>query len=280
VTLRPRRSDRRRGFGPDGLRELLSRLSARDIALLDLLSEHRFLTTHHLQAFCFHDHATLASASRTARRVLARLARDDLIESPARRVGGMEGGSDAAVWQLTAVGQRLRSLRSGAGAATRVRTPSGRFIEHYLMVADVRLQLVDAERRQLLTTIQVQIEPLCWLRFTGLGGSTEILKPDLAAVTTPAGEPEFEDHWYLEADRATESISTVLRQCHAYEACRQSGTVQAARGVFPVVVWVVPDERRAINVRRGIRHARGLDEALYRVCLPDELLPLLLGGAG
>ena len=135
VTLQRSQTGRRRGAGSQGLRGLLGRLSARDISLIDLLAEHRFLTTRHMQAFCFHDHATLTSASRSARRVLGRLAREDLIESPARRVGGMEGGSDAYVWQLTAVGQRLRASRAGLGASTRVRTPSARFIEHYLAIA-------------------------------------------------------------------------------------------------------------------------------------------------
>ena len=83
VTLQRSQTDRRRGAGSQGLRELLGRLSARDISLIDLLAEHRFLTTRHMQAFCFHDHATLTSASRSARRVLGRLAREDLIESPA-----------------------------------------------------------------------------------------------------------------------------------------------------------------------------------------------------
>ena len=279
VTLQRSQTDRRRGAGSQGLRELLGRLSARDISLIDLLAEHRFLTTRHMQAFCFHDHATLTSASRSARRVLGRLAREDLIESPARRVGGMEGGSDAYVWQLTAVGQRLRASRAGLGASTRVRTPSARFIEHYLAIADVRLQLVDAERRGLLTSSQVQIEPLCWQRYTGMGGSNEVLKPDLAAITIPKQQDEFEDHWFIEVDRATESIPTVLRQCRAYEACRQSGAVQAERGVFPIVVWVVPTQRRADNIARGIRQARGLDAELYRVCTYEELLPPLLGGA-
>lgn len=270
---------RRRGAGKRGLSELLTRLSARDIALIDLLAEHRFLTTQQLQAFCFYDHTTIASASRTARRVLARLAAEDVIERAARRVGGIYAGSEAHIWRLTGLGHRLRSLRAGVGTGVRVRTPSARFIDHYLAIADVRLQLVSAERQGRLLVTQVQIEPLCWQRYTGLGGSREVLKPDLAATTTPADQREYEDHWYIEVDRATESIPTVLRQCRAYEACRQSGAVQEIRGVFPIVIWVVPTERRANNLLTALRQARALDASLYRVCTPDQLLPLILGGA-
>lgn len=279
VVLTQSSNDRHRGPGIRGLQDLLARLSARDISLLDLLAEHRFLTTHHLQAFCFHDHSTHASAARTARRVLTRLARESLVERMARRVGGMRAGSDAHVWRITSVGQRLRALRIGTGSSVRVRTPSARFVEHYLAVADVRLQIVDAERRGLLSISRVQIEPICWQSYTGRGGNRETLKPDLAAVTTPSEAREYEDHWYIEVDRATESIPTVLKQCHAYEDCRRSGLVQDERGVFPLIVWVVPTERRATNVRNGIRRAHGMDIEHYRVCTPDQLLPLLLGGS-
>lgn len=279
MTQSARRGAGQRGAGRRGLNATLRRLSARDIALLDLLAEHRFLTTHHLQTFCFHDHATPDSASRTARRVLARLATERLIERPARRVGGLAAGSDAHVWTLTSVGHRLRSLRSGTGSASRVRTPSARFIDHYLAVADVRLELVSAERRRELSLSRMQIEPICWQPYTGLGGSRELLKPDLAVTTSPKHERDFEDHWYVEVDRATESIPTLLRQCRAYEGCRASGVVQDQRDVFPLVVWVVPTERRARNLRNAIDRARGLDTDLYRICTPDQLLPLILGGA-
>src|SRR5690242_14025129 len=52
------RPERRRGRGAAGLSELARLLSDRDLAVLDLIAPHRFLTTKQVHAFCFHTHTT------------------------------------------------------------------------------------------------------------------------------------------------------------------------------------------------------------------------------
>ena len=270
---------RGRGPGRSGLAEVLAQLSPRDLSVLDLLSDHRFLTTRHLESFCFYDHASTESGARTARRVLARLERDRLIERTVRRVGGLQAGSGSSTWMLTSVGQRLRNLRDGSGAVGKVREPGERFIAHYLEIADARLALVMAERAGQLVVLQTAIEPRAWRSFTGLNGTAEILKPDMSAITGTSKDAEFEDHWFVEIDRGTESIPTLLKQCERYEAYRRSGQAQSDQGVFPIIVWVVPDERRATKVGDRIAGTRTLRASDYRVVTPDGLVPLLRGGA-
>lgn len=276
VVIRKRRG---RGPGRSGLAEVLSQLSARDLALLDLLSDHRFLSTKHLETFCFYDHATTDSGARAARRVLARLERDGLIERTTRRVGGLLAGSGSSTWMLTSAGQRLRNLRDGSGAVGKVREPGERFIAHYLAIADARLSLVMAERGGLLIVVRSVIEPRAWRSFNGLSGAREILKPDMAAITATSEGAEFEDHWFIEIDRGTESLPTLLKQCDRYEAYRRSGEAQAADGVSPIVVWVVPDEHRAAKVRARLAGARRFEVENYRVTTPDGLVDVLRGGA-
>jgi len=272
---------RGRGPGRSGLAEALSYLSARDLAVLDLLAEHRFLTTRHLELFCFFDHATAQSGARTARRVLARLERDRLVERTARRVGGLEAGSGSSIWMLTSVGQRLRKLRDGSGAVGKVREPGERFIAHYLGIADARLALVMAERAGRLVVLQAVVEPRTWRSFPGLsGGGAEVLKPDMFAITAVSKVAEFEDHWFVEIDRGTESIPTLLKQCDRYEAYRRSGQAQVDHGVFPIVVWIVPDERRVVKVRERIGRTRSLRAADYRVTTPEGFIDLVRGGDG
>lgn len=274
-------SRKRRGRGPGrlGLIEILGRLSPRDISVLDLISDHRFLTTHLVEQFCFHDHQTTDSGARTARRVLARLERDSLIARPIRRVGGMRGGSGSSIWMLTSSGQRLRGIRAGRGAVGKVRAPGERFIAHYLAIAETRLALVQAERAGELVLLQAQIEPWAWRNFNGLGGSSEVLKPDMAVVTANGSEAEYEDHWFIEVDRGTESLPTLLKQCERYEAYRRSGAAQADLGVFPIIVWVVPDERRANNLSARLKAARGVRVEAYRVTTPDGFVAVITGGA-
>jgi Replication-relaxation len=56
--------------------------------------------------------------------------------------------------------------------------------------------------------------------------------------------PDFEDSWFIEVDRGTESLPTLLRKCGRYEEYRRSGIEQRDRQVFPLVLWLLLDERR------------------------------------
>jgi len=258
-----------------GLDELARRLSERDWAVLELVGSHRFLTTRQLHVFAFDLHTTSESAGRVCRRVLLRLEGWDLLQRPVRRIGGMEAGSASSVWMLTTAGQRLRNLRAGFGAVGRIREPGEGFVRHYLAIADTHLALLEAARADRLELLTVEIEPAAWRSYTGPSGQPAVLKPDLYAVTAVG---EFEDHWFIEVDRATESIPTLIKQCRQYEAYRRAGAEQANNGLFPLVVWVVPDELRAAKLRQALEAARELDPHLFRVTTPEQVLATLTGG--
>ncbi len=204
------RPERRRGRGAAGLTELAGLLSQRDQAVLQAIAEHRYFTTKQVEQLLFSSHSTPDSGARCCRRVLSRLERWKLLERPIRRVGGLQAGSAASIWMLSSAGQRLRNLQAGRGAVGRVREPGERFIQHYLAIGDAHLALVTAARAGLVELLSVQIEPACWRPYTGLGGTREVLKPDLFAVTASG---EYEDHWFIEIDRATESLPVLIRQC-------------------------------------------------------------------
>lgn len=266
--------ERRRGPGAAGLNELTDRLSERDQAVLETIGNHRFLTTKQLQNFCFNHHATTNSAARICRRVLHRLEDWLLIERPIRRIGGLMAGSASSVWMLTSTGQRLRNLQAGLGAAGRVREPGEGFVRHYLAIADTHLALIEAQRAQRLELLTVQIEPVSWRSYTGPTGSPVVLKPDLYAVTASG---EFEDHWFIEVDRATESIPTLIKQCRQYEAYRRTGNEQSETGLFPLVLWVVPAQLRADKLRDRLVASRDLDPALFRITTPEGLIQAITG---
>ncbi len=270
------RPERRRGRGAAGLGELAGLLSERDQAVLEAIAEHRFFTTRQVERLLFSNHNTPDSGARCCRRVLARLERWGLIERPIRPVGGLQAGSASSIWMLSSAGQRLRNLQAGRGAIGRVREPGERFIQHYLAIGDAHLELVTAARAGLVELLSVQIEPACWRSYSSLAGSRETLKPDLFAVT---GSGEFEDHWFIEIDRATESLPTLLKQCQQYEAYRRSGSEQAATGLFPRVLWIVPDDRRAAQLRAALTSTRAFGRDLFQVTTPEELIHTVTGGA-
>ena len=267
--------ERSRGPGAAGLSELTNRLSGRDLAVLEAIAHHRYLTTRQVQTFTFHQHSTHESAARVCRRVLLRLEGWGLVQRPVRRVGGLQAGSASSIWMLTTTGRRLLNLRTGLGAVGRIREPGEGFMRHYLAIADTHLALIGAQRTKRLELLTVHVEPVAWRSYTGPSGGPAVLKPDLYAIT---GSGEFEDHWFIEVDRATESIPTLIKQCRQYEAYRHSGIEQAETGLFPLVLWVVPDQPRAAKLRQALALARDLDIALFRITTPDQLIVTITGG--
>ena len=263
--------------------QLTASLAERDWQVLMRLCEHGFLTSQQVQRFVFADHGSQATAQRTARRVLSRLARDHLVQALPRRQGGPLGGSSPVVWQLTTAGRRLLD---DARPDQRAQTPSQHRLLHSLAAADVHLALRDHVQRtgqpdggSQSGEAAVQVEPACWRDFTGLGGERRTLKPDLAAEL-PGRDDQgaYVDRWFIEVDLGTESLPTLLRKCQVYETYRASGQEQTDSGTFPLVLWVFNRADRAAQLAEAVRR-RGLTTALYRFATFETLPAVLAGGA-
>lgn len=263
-----------RRAGRHGLAVIRKGLSSRDIAILQSIDTHRFLTSRHLQVLHFADHGSLLAGTRATNRVLRRLAGLRLISHLERRVGGIRAGSASYVWQLASAGTRLLDADRGS-ARHRSREPSLRLLDHTLAVADIHVALFEAAHGGALELVRLEIEPHSWRRFLGTGGEQRLLRPDLAIVTA---QGDFEDHWFVEADLGTEHPPTVVRKCQLYEAYRATGAEQDAHGVFPRVLWVVPNDSRANKLTAAICAAK-LDLGLFRVCTTEQLVGIVLGGA-
>jgi hypothetical protein len=257
------------------LAQLAEQLSIRDVAIVRLVADHRFLTTRQIQSFIFTGHATATSAARSCRRVVERLRGLSLLTVLDRRVGGVRAGSASFVWHLTSGGSRLLSYLDGHDTIRRFHEPSQRLLDHCLMVADIHLRLrasVDGGTELL----SVELEPDSWRAWTGLGGERHLLRPDMTAVTASG---EYEDHWMLEADTGSEHPPTVVRACRRYLTYFDTGIEQAARGVLPRVVWVVPHQRRADKLRAAFTAAR-FESGAFRVSTLDNLRAVIAEGAG
>jgi hypothetical protein len=274
-TPRTGAAERRGRVSAQQLRVVASELSDRDRTVLATVDAFGFLRTDQLQTLIFPSYASQQTAARICRRVLARLHRLRVIEPLKRRIGGIRAGSASYVWRVGPVGDRLQRLDPARPRARR-KEPSTRFLQHRLAVADCVCALTMADRTEDLELLRVVTEPDSWRPFAGLHGAREILKPDLYAVTASG---DYEDHWFIEIDRGTESLPTVLHKCDQYDRYRRSGREQAARGIFPRVLWLVPDDHRMQRVQNGIHANRDLDQDLFRVATLDAVLPLLRGGA-
>ncbi|MGH3904686.1 MAG: replication-relaxation family protein [Pseudonocardiaceae bacterium] len=263
-------------MSPADTASLLLRLSKRDVAILESLRSYRLLTTAQLRRLHFaHGHATLAAASGATMRVLTRLEARHLVARLARRIGGVRAGSSGITWQLGATGERLLRTMHGQKHRRRYVEPSPAFIAHTLAVAELAIGLHELQDQGGIELASLETEPSCWRSFIGPHGALEWLKPDLYAITASG---DYEDHWFLEADLATEHPPVIVRKAKAYQRYAATGAHQARHGLFPAVAWVVPDTARQGAIQAALAADKAIQPGLFRVITTGEFSGLITGG--
>ena len=154
----------------------------------------------------------------------------------------------------------------------RPREVSTTFLDHLLAITEVRTSIEEAVRQEADTEAAVALEPDCWRTALSSSGQLQVLRPDLAVTVT---SPAYEDRYLIEVDQATENPGRVIATCWRY----QEHQAQASDGdVFPLVVWLVPNDRRRHRLERAIAHSTGLLRELFRVIRLDQLPTLIHGG--
>lgn len=256
-------------LGRRGLRGLQEELSQRDQDVIADVRRFRLLSGQQLSCLHF---AASASGARSARRVLARLTEHALLVRLQRRVGGVRAGSDGFVYALGPVGDRLLA---GDKPRRRAREVSDGFLRHTLAVADVYVSLRAAERSGGLHLLAIETEPSSWRRVSSTYGS-DWLKPDLITVVA---QGDLEVHSFVEVDLGTEHRAALARKLTAYEQALRSGEEERRRGLFPQVIWLVPDVAR-IKVISRLAAQLSCTSGLHRAELQSDVVAALgTGGA-
>ncbi|ARP69320.1 hypothetical protein LK07_05535 [Streptomyces pluripotens] len=271
---------------------LLELLSDRDLSILESLRTHRVLTTALIRRLHFpitgeptepgtnKGHATEMAASVATIRVLTRLESRRLIARLSRRIGGVRAGSSGISWQLGASGERLLRARHADPARRRYSEPSPSFIAHTLAAADLAIRLYELARAGVIELLALEAEPEAWRTFLSAHGARQWLKPDLFAVTAGG---DYEHHLFIEADCATEHAPVIVRKALQYQQYARAGIHQQEHGLFPAVVWVVPDAKRQNAIRAALESEPRLREpvtaGLFQVVTSEEF-PALITSAG
>jgi protein involved in plasmid replication-relaxation len=261
------------GYGE--LAPLLDSLGERDVAILRDLARVRVLTGGQLTRLHFND-LSVGNRERARRRVLARLVEHRLVATlEGRTIGGTRAGSSGLIHSLGTAGQRaLPQL----GADTYTSSPTGRvrapwtpgslFLAHSLAIAELMVDLRERERAGDLTLAHFVVESAAW-HPDGHGG---VIKPD-AYVRIHRGE--VEDCWWVEVDRATESIPTLRRKLLAYVEFARTGQVGPDE-ITPRVLVTVPHDHRLAAVRGMINSLPSPAAELIMATLHDQAAELMI----
>jgi hypothetical protein len=251
----------------------------RDRAIVQTVARLTLVSGGQLINLFFYDVGNAATRARRARRVLGRLVEQRALDRlEHRRQGGVGGGSSAWVYALGPAGQRLLAYWAGEGLprSRGALEPGATWTAHTLAVSDLYVRLRQAERAARLELLAFDAEPTCWRRFVRLGGAAGMLKPD---AFVQLGNGDWIDSFFIEQDQGSERRGQLTRQHLAYAEHFRSGEIQAKMGVYPGVLWIVPDARRAAllsDIHQGLpEQAR----RLFSVATSDQALAMLCGEA-
>lgn len=214
-------------------------------------------------------------AQRAARRGLGRLADWRVLDRLPRKIGGVRAGSNAFVYCLGPVGHRLLALDGFVGR--RVAGPSERLIGHTLAITEIVVRLHEAERSGALELIEVQTEPQCHRPFLYGLGARYVVKPDLF-LRVGAGSVH-EDRWFVEVDTGSQNAGVLRPKAERYAKHFASGDEQERHGVYPRIIWAVPDTKRAARVNEILGRAAAQTTKLHVVTTQEALVPLLASEA-
>lgn len=257
---------------------LANRLSPRDKAIVQTTARLSLVSGQQLSYIFFYNINNPSTRARLARRVLARLVEQRVLHRLERRQGGVGGGSGSWIYALGPAGRRMIAYWSGEGLP-RSRTPhepGTAWTAHTLAVSELYAKLREAERAGHVELLDFDAEPACWRRYTRLRGAVGVLKPD-AFVRLGIGD--YEDAFFVEQDMGSERRGQLTRQHHAYSEYFRSGVEVAKTGVFPGVLWLVPDEQRAALFEDIHRKLPEATRRLFTVAPSARALDVLCGPA-
>lgn len=257
--------------------DLSARLDSKNFEILETIFKSKFMTASQIQRIFFTENSNNSHNLRTCNRRLKKLQGHGIIDCLERRIGGARAGSRGSVWTITSAGYQLLKLDNLELKASRRRLmePSILFLEHTLAISEAYTRLKELDRQKKIELLEVQHEPRSWRTYLDKGVAT-YLKPDLYVSLAL---DEYVDHYFLELDRATEPPSKCIVQAKRYVLYANSGIEarQNENGVFPFVVWIVPNEKRREQLIRYIRYELPKAEMLFRVIVMDEFKTLIAG---
>lgn len=250
-------------------------LTSRDREIVREVGRLRLLSHGQLRRLFFAaGDGTRSTGLRVGQRRLAQLVDLGVLARLDRRVGGVRAGSEGFVYGLGPAGHKLLRRWRGTGTGKpRGDEPGGPFVAHTLACSELCVALVEAHRADRLELLEHQAEPACWRIRIGPYGQPLSLRPD-GFVRLGVGTREL--LWFVEMDRATESLTAIRRQGRAYLDHYTSG---AEADVMPRVAWLAPDDRRADRLRTALHELGGVSSELFMAAPQAAALALLSGDA-
>lgn len=257
----------------EGVRQELTR---HELGVLVVLQRIRLAHLRQLQRLVAVE-GTPQARARKAQRLMTKLTTLGVVTRFSRRIGGVRAGSSGFIYGLSELGYAVLAAGNLDADTKRRQVWESKpyFQDHMLAVTELYVQLVEGHRLGRGELLAYDAEPTNWRHFTGSGGELVQVKPD-AYVRLGAAALEYSS--FVEVDLSTETLPTILKKSQRYVDYWRSGMEQQRRGVFPRVVWLVKDRRRAQRISSVLGKLATEAQVLFRVGLLRDGPRLLSGG--
>ncbi|WP_079149162.1 replication-relaxation family protein [Streptomyces agglomeratus] len=245
------------------LSQLADSLTEWERQVLRLLATCHLATADQVARGVFGGHRS-ATAQRLAHRHLLRLTQLGLTRFFTDQSRVRWPGRPGHVHALTTAGVKLTEGAATPGARQRSNwRPADAFLTHRLAITELYVRLVEEARTGRATVREFRAETDAWRTYRNpLSGRPCYVRPDALLRVVTAG---LELSWFIELDRATESPRRIDAKCRAYRSYELSGMEQGRYGIFPGVIFIVPDQPRAGVIQRVISQQPAEARGLYVV---------------
>ena len=253
-------------------------LNPKDREVLMTIRALTFMKTDQIMRLFFAEsHPNETAATNATRRTLNRLMRLGLVSHLRSQPSGLYYGGKSYIWYLTESGHSLLNMSLMVESKKKYEEPSKYFLRHTIAVAECYVQLHTIVREdEELGLEKILVEPACWRSYEKNGKGVSV-RPDLYVVTKSG---KYRDSWFIEMDLATETSEVILTKCQRYFDYYLTRKEQERYGIFPTVLYIVPDIKRKEKLIEIISDYSRLGKKRYSlVILPDELASLIKTGA-
>lgn len=230
--------------------------TTRDHEIVHTIGRFKQLSSGHVRDLIFHENLSDTPAKRS----LKRLAERGYLKRIERRlIGGTGAGSGQYVYQLGPLGWKITGMEGRYW-------PARSIDYHTLAIADSYVSLRIAERAGMVNVLTYENEPETWRELAGVQ-----LTPDLYLELELLDKAQRLALW-VEVDLGTERQSVIkdkfARYWHAYQ--------HAELEVFPLVLFLTPDQHRSYDLKRWLQAGNDEARALFVIAEQTRFPSLFL----
>lgn len=250
------------------LTALRNTMKEKELDILWNIRKYHFLTTGHIKRLHFKTGTTDAANLRAANKCMKRLREAGLVAPLSRRIGGVRAGSSALIWHLTEPGKRLLWIDEPDKKHTRKRfeKPSADFLHQTLAVAETAVSIISlAESKDGLSIRRLDTDFSYVVRYRD---ETVSIHPGLYAVLHGDG---YEYHWFVETAPYWDVVRNLVRRAEKYCKVYQQGAFQGQVGVFPLTLFILPDDEQKIKLEQTIKERMPEYMRLFEFTTKDAL---------